>query len=399
MKNKFLNHESKPQSKLWKQFCEFATSIISLLMRDNSANKLLCASLLKFESHYPPLPRDCSTYQFPSWMPFRVRTSSRKLQFHNNRGIALITAILIVSILVAVAIELNRSTRAAIYDAANLSDGIKLTYIAKSGFYGAAALLSNSTSDYDTLRDNWAQTEILSAQSQTLFTDGYFIATVEDEAGKIPLNNLINGNQYNPDIKEILIRLLSQPEFGLDEITVNVIVDSIKDWIDADNVVTGYGAETSYYASLDPPYEAKNAPLDCIEELLMVKGITNEIFTETKEKPALAQYVTADSDGVININTAPKMVLRALSPDITVELADKMDEYRRKEGNDLSSPQWYRQVPGMAGVTIKPELITVKSNYFKIISVGKMKNMEQSLSGVVKRSGQKSVQIINWRQD
>jgi hypothetical protein len=76
-----------------------------------------------------------------------------------------------------------------------------------------------------------------------------------------------------------------------------------------------------------------------------------------------------------------------------------MDEYRRKEGNDLSSPQWYRQVPGMVGVTIKPELITVKSNYFKIISVGKMKNMEQSLSGVVKRSGQKSVQIINWRQD
>ncbi|MGA2525609.1 MAG: type II secretion system minor pseudopilin GspK [Smithellaceae bacterium] len=319
--------------------------------------------------------------------------------FLNNRGIALITVILIVSILVAVAIELNRSTRAAIYDAANLSDGIKLTYIAKSGFYGAAAILANSNNNYVTLLDNWAQTEILSAQSTTLFTDGYFVATVEDEAGKIPLNNLINGNQYNPAIKDILTRLLSQPEFGLDEMTVNVIVDSIKDWIDADNEVTGYGAETSYYTSLDPPYEAKNAPLDCIEELLMVKGITNEIFTGTKEKPALAQYVTADSDGVININTAPKMVLRALSPDITVELADKMDEYRRKEGNDLSSPQWYRQVPGMVGVTIKPELITVKSNYFKIISVGKMKNMEQSLSGVVKRSGQKSVQIINWRQD
>ncbi len=139
--------------------------------------------------------------------------------------------------------------------------------------------------------------------------------------------------------------------------------------------------------------------MDCIEELLMVKGITKEIFTGTKEKPGLAGFVTADSDGLININTAPKMVLRALSADIRCELADRMDEYRRKEGNDLSSPQWYTQVPGMAGVTIKPGLITVKSNYFKIISVGKMKNMEQSLSGVVKRSGQKSVQIIKWRQD
>jgi general secretion pathway protein K len=130
----------------------------------------------------------------------------------------------------------------------------------------------------------------------------------------------------------------------------------------------------------------------------MIKGITKEIFNGTKEKSALAGYVTADSDGLININTAPKMVLRALSDGINAESADKMDEYRRKEGNDLSNPQWYKQVPGMADVTIPPELITVKSNYFKIISVGKMKNMSQSLSGVVKRSGQ-TVQIIKWRQD
>jgi general secretion pathway protein K len=315
----------------------------------------------------------------------------------NNRGIALITVILIISILVAVAIELNRSSRAAIYDAANLSDGIKLTYIAKSGFYGAAALLANSNNNYVTLRDNWAHAEMLSAQSQTLFTDGYFIATVEDEAGKIPLNKLVEDNS---GIKDILIRLLRQPEFGLDERKANEIADSIKDWIDADNSVTGYGAETSYYASLDPPYEAKNAQLDCIEELLMVKGITQEIFYGTKEKPGLAQFVTADSDGFININTAPKMVLRALADGISAELADKMDEYRRKEGSVLSNTDWFFEKMGVTGEQKQKlnNLITFNSNYFKIISVGSMKNMEQSLSGVVKRSG-KSVQIIKWRQD
>ena len=302
-----------------------------------------------------------------------------KKTFHNPRGIALITVILIIVVLVAVVVELNRSSRADIYDAANLSDGIKLTYIAKSGFYGAAALLANPKNDYDTLRDDWAKADLLSAKSTSLFTDGYFIATVEDEAGKIPLNKLVNGNEYNQEIKEILIRLLNEPEFGLDEGKINEIVDSIKDWIDADAEVTGAGTESYYYSSLDPPYEAKNSQLDCIEELLMVKGITNEIFYGTKEKQALAGYVTADSDGLININTAPKIVLRALSAEISAELADRMDEYRRKEGNDLSSPQWYKQVPGMADVNISPELITVKSNYFKIISVGKMKNMSQEI--------------------
>ena len=44
---RMINHGYEPQSKLW--------GIVPLLIRDNSANKLLFASLLKFESHYPPL--------------------------------------------------------------------------------------------------------------------------------------------------------------------------------------------------------------------------------------------------------------------------------------------------------------------------------------------------------
>jgi general secretion pathway protein K len=319
-----------------------------------------------------------------------------KNKFVNNRGVALITVILIIVILVAVVIELNRSSRAGIYDAANVSDGIKLSYVAKSGFYGAAAVLGNSGSDYVTLRDDWAHMENISLQSGTLFTDGYFSVRIEDEAGKIPLNKLLNGNEFNPEIKEMLIRLLSQPEFGLNEGKIAELVDAIKDWIDSDNNITESGAENSYYASLNPAYEVKNAPLDCIEELLMVKGITREIFYGTKEKPSLAQYVTTDSDGMININTAPKMVLRSLADEISAELADKMDKYRNSGGNDLSGTGWFLD---MAGVTIRQDLITVKSSYFKIISTGKMSNMAKTVTGIVKKSDQKSVQIIKWRLD
>lgn len=55
----------------------------------------------------------------------------------------------------------------------------------------------------------------------------------------------------------------------------------------------------------------------------MIKGVTKEIFSGTKEKPALSQYVTVNSIGTININTAPLMVLRALSVKITPEVAQK----------------------------------------------------------------------------
>ncbi|MBN1365093.1 MAG: type II secretion system minor pseudopilin GspK [Syntrophaceae bacterium] len=318
---------------------------------------------------------------------------------NNNKGIALITVILIIVILVAVVIELNRSSRTDIYDAANLSDGIKLTYIAKSGFYGATALLNKAQLNYNSLRDDWANMETISLQSNTLFPEGYFIAKVEDEAGKIPLNKLVNGEEDNKEIREMLTRLLSLPEFGLSEGKVDEILDSIKDWIDANENTTGYGAESSYYSSLDSPYRAKNAPLDCIEELLMVKGITKEIFYGTKDKPSLAQYVTTDSEGLVNINTAPKIILRSLNNRINPDLADRLDEFRMKEGNELSAIQWYKQVPGMEDITINQQLITVKSNYFKITSIGKMNNMSRTITGIVLRENKKSVKILKWRQD
>jgi len=315
----------------------------------------------------------------------------------NQSGIALITVILIISILVAAALELNRSSRTDVYDAANLSDGLKITYIAKSGFYGAAALLANSANAYETLRDDWANAEILSVRSKALFTNGYFRVRIEDEKGKIPLNKLVTGSTVNADIKEVLLRLLREPEFGLKERQASEIVDAIIDWVDDNEEITGLGAESSYYASKAPPYAAKNEALDCIEELLMVKGITNDLFAGTKEKPPLRQFVTIYGTGAISINTAPKMVLRSLSPDISVELADKMDEFRKNKSNNLSSADWYKNVSGMGSVTIKPQLIEVaKSNYFRIEATGVADQMTQSISGVMQRS---PFQIMSWRQD
>ncbi len=59
----------------------------------------------------------------------------------NRRGVALIIVLLMVSIIVALTIQFNRDTRSEVYGAANVSDGIRLRYIAESGFYVGEALL------------------------------------------------------------------------------------------------------------------------------------------------------------------------------------------------------------------------------------------------------------------
>jgi len=102
----------------------------------------------------------------------------------NSRGVALITVLLIISVLIAVAVELNRSSRAEVYDSANLSDGIKLAGIAKSGFYAASALLVNFGRETVTLRDEWAKAEFLSVKSQSLFPEGFFCGQHRRRSGQ-----------------------------------------------------------------------------------------------------------------------------------------------------------------------------------------------------------------------
>ena len=58
----------------------------------------------------------------------------------------------------------------------------------------------------------------------------------------------------------------------------DIVVDSLLDWRDADDLYRLNGAENDYYQSLPEPYECKNGNLDSIEELLLVRGVTPELF-------------------------------------------------------------------------------------------------------------------------
>lgn len=315
---------------------------------------------------------------------------------HNEKGAALILVILIVSVIVAVTMELNASSRADIYEAANFRDRIKTLYIAKSGFNAAGAILLKDNNNYDALTEIWARTEILSPYSAQLFEgDGHCILIIEDESGRIPVHKILSGNAYSNQYREILARFLSLPEFELKPEQVETIIDSLKDWLDTDEDITGEGAESAYYQTLSPPYKSKNAPLDSLDELLLVQGITPEIFFGSNGKPGIRDFLTVYGDGQININTAPPMVLRALSADMTPERAEAMDSYRRNPINSLTDRTWYTKVDNMAGVTLADTLISVKSKIFRISSTGILSAMKETVSGVIEReTGVKKLRVL-----
>jgi hypothetical protein len=54
--------------------------------------------------------------------------------------------------------------------------------------------------------------------------------------------------------------------------------DAILDWVDDDDEVREYGAEVDHYSGLDPPYAPRNGPLETVEELLLVRGVSPDLL-------------------------------------------------------------------------------------------------------------------------
>ena len=317
----------------------------------------------------------------------------------SEKGTALILVILMVSIIVAVTIELNAASRSEVYEAANFRDRVKTLYIAKSGFNAAAAILLRDNLSYDSLNEIWAKTEALSPYSAQLFEgEGACSLSIEDESGKIPVHKIVSGGAFNAQYREIFERFLSLPEFGLSPDKVAAIINAVKDWIDADEEVTGKeGAESAYYRTLSTPYSAKNDRLDSLDELLLVKEITPEIFFGSEGRPGIRNFLTVYGEsGKININTAPRMVLRALSADMSVEKADAMDEYRRNPLNSLSDAGWYKKIDVLSGVSLG-DVLSIKSGLFRISSTGILSDMRESVSGVVERTDNKKMRVLFWK--
>jgi len=90
-----------------------------------------------------------------------------------------------------------------------------------------------------------------------------------DESSKLNLNVLPFWDEQVDVRSEVLLALP-----GMTEDTA----DAILDWLDEDDESRDFGAESSYYRSQSPPYEAKNGPLDSLDELLLIRGVTPELL-------------------------------------------------------------------------------------------------------------------------
>jgi general secretion pathway protein K len=232
---------------------------------------------------------------------------------------------------------------------------------------------------------------------------GSYEVDIQDESGRINLNI----------VQEEQLRALTAA-CGIPAEDAGIIVDSILDWKDTDNLHHLNGAEDDYYQTLNPPYKAKNARFDTIEELLLVRGVTPAYFYGYPERAAsgsvvyrygLSRLFTVYSNSAqININYAPLPVLMSL-PGMPPQAAKAIYDRRHvKPFKTVNASELNRDL----GLNLGPtnginSLTTVQTGIYTLTASahGAQSKAKRIIRAVIRlqQNERSSYQIMYWNEN
>jgi len=263
-----------------------------------------------------------------------VKIKSEKQKVSRQNGVALVTALLIVSLATIMAVSLVSRQYIDVRRTGNimLSDQAYLYSLAMENFAGQ--LLAFYRDKGKSTFDDRAEFEAAMLQFSAFPVEGGTVSvSVSYPGAMFNVNTLIDGNG-NPVTKQkeryerLLASVLTDLNFGTGQ--VDELSDALLDWLDPDDNVRAIGAEDGTYESKDSPYKAANTMMTSISELRLVEGYSHDIlygFPEDENNPAipgLLSYVTAlpDRETKLNVNlvTEPKQFF-ALSDLIDDQMA------------------------------------------------------------------------------
>jgi len=247
------------------------------------------------------------------------------LQRRRQRGVALIIALILVSLATILAWKISFDG----YLERRRSIGMLAAEQSFEFALGAEALAADAlvqdrqTSKQTTLAGIWAQPSVPFPITAPNDPDGEPIGTLqgslEDLQGRFNLNNLgrlLPNGQPDPQPLAQFQRLLTS--LNLETKWAGLA----RDWIDADNLPGNPdGAEDGVYTAQTPPYLTGNWPMMSTSELMALPGFDLGRYLK------LAPYVTAlpTANAQINICTAPALVLESLADNLSGTYSTNMD--------------------------------------------------------------------------
>jgi general secretion pathway protein K len=315
----------------------------------------------------------------------------------DQRGVALLVVLWIFIFLFVIAFEFSTAAREEAAAAHRYSDETQGYYLAMAGFQRGlyeflhqqpgAAQSSRERRDDDVLDGAWRDDRLGA---------GAFRFRLIDEGGKI------NINRVNEDL---LRRVFTN--LGVDANVKDILVDSIMDWRDPDDLHRTNGAEKDYYLALSPSYTAKNSAFDSVEDLLWIRGMTPELFygysdfdIKSPNKPpplGLREVFTVDSPiDRINLRTAGAEVIHALTG-IPLDKCRNFVEERKKLSDKTLTDLLPLLGIGAGDATMQlfvftnPSVVAVEAEGLPADA-----RQPRRVKGVVRLGGAQGFELLRW---
>ncbi len=327
----------------------------------------------------------------------RLKTASKE-----HSGFVLIVVLCMVIMLGILLFGFNYKSRTGLLAADDLRKSEQALNCARAGLNIAIAAVRNN----EDLQTNTKLRNLLSGENIVSIDEGNCSITVTEESGKLNINLLKNKNgQLNRNLIDQFLRLidlLNRENFGDFHISYE-LVPSIIDWIDSDDEVTSLpfvkhensGAESDYYSSLTPPYRCRNNSFETTEDILLIKGVTQQVFG------CLRDFITVRGDDKININWASKHVIRSLSESMDPVLAQMIID--RRKIKPFGSVTELREIPGLTNSIYQAieKTVTVSSEkqYYRVSSEGTADGLSRTTIAILARNMEtENVDVILYKE-
>ncbi len=292
-----------------------------------------------------------------------------------QRGVALITAILMVSLATVAAVAMATRQQLDLRRTGNLLHGEQAwAYVLGAESWARVILARDLTRNKtDSGQDDWA-TRVPAA----LVEGGSVAGRVVDLQGRFNLNSLVDEQGRAVPAAIARFKRLLQV-LDISETLANALVD----WLDKNVDVTfPDGAEDNAYLLLNPPYRAANRPLGSVSELRLVQGFTAEVVD------GLRPFVCAlpTSSGAVNVNTAPAEVLRTLAANLSESDGEALLA-AREQGVFEDAARFLALAP-LAGKQVDADSVTVASQWFRLVAEASVGQGYAGLTSLFQRTPQ-----------
>jgi type II secretory pathway component PulK len=197
----------------------------------------------------------------------------------DKKGLVLVAVLWVIMVLIVIAAGVGRNSRLDTKVCLVRTDEFRCKWTCRAGTERAIAVLNDDLRGSDSLEDLWSEND--TDFNDVRLGECIFTVQVTDEASKLNINTVS---------REQLLRLERE---GMTE----EIADAIIDWRDDDDEPRGGGAEAGYYENLRYGYRIRNAPFKTIRELLMVKGVAEQmLYGEDTNLNGRLDYNEKDGD-------------------------------------------------------------------------------------------------------